>query len=43
MVKKGDTAFGIAKKHNISISQLNEWNKLDFKGIKVGQKLKVKQ
>lgn len=43
VVKKGDTAFGIAKKHNISISQLNEWNKLDFKGIKVGQKLKVKQ
>lgn len=41
-VKKGDTAFSIAKKHNISMSQLREWNKLDFQEIKAGQQLRVK-
>jgi LysM repeat protein len=42
-VKKGDTAFGIAKKHNITMRQLMDWNKLDFETIKVGQQLRVKQ
>ena len=41
-VKKGDNAFAIAKKHNITMTQLKDWNKLDFKEIKVGQKLRVK-
>jgi LysM repeat protein len=41
-VKKGDTAFGIAKKNNITMRQLMDWNKLDFKTIKVGQELRVK-
>lgn len=41
-VKKGDTAFSIAKKHHISMKQLMEWNELDFKEIKVGQQLRVK-
>ncbi len=41
-VQKGDNAFGIAKKHNITMGQLKEWNKLDFSEIKVGQKLRVK-
>ncbi len=41
-VKKGDTAFGIAKKHKISMKQLMEWNKLDFGAIKAGQQLRVK-
>jgi LysM repeat protein len=42
-VKKGDTAFGIAKKNNITMRQLMDWNKLDFDAIKVGQQLRVKQ
>lgn len=42
-VKKGDTAFSIAKKNKISIKQLMEWNNLtDFKEVKVGQQLRVK-
>jgi membrane-bound lytic murein transglycosylase D len=41
-VKKGDTAFSIAKKNNITMRQLMDWNKLDFKTIKVGQELRVK-
>ncbi len=41
-VKKGDTAFNIAKQNNISMRQLMDWNGLDFSAIKVGQKLRVK-
>lgn len=42
IVKKGDNAFVIAKKHSITMTQLKEWNNLDFGEIKVGQKLRVK-
>lgn len=41
-VKKGDTAFNIAKTHNITMKQLQEWNNLDFGEIKTGQKLRVR-
>src|SRR5690606_7606148 len=41
-VKKGDTAFEIDKKHNISMGQLKKWNNLDFSEIKIGAKLRVK-
>jgi len=41
-VKKGDTAFSIAKKHNITMRQLMDWNKLDFDKVKEGQQLRVK-
>lgn len=41
-VKKGDTAFSIAKKHGISIRQLMEWNDLDFDAIQAGQELRIK-
>lgn len=40
-VQKGDTAFSIARKHNISMRQLMDWNQLNFDAIRVGQKLKV--
>lgn len=43
IVKKGDTAFSIAKANGISVRELREWNGLDFDAIKLGQKLKVKQ
>jgi len=41
-VKRGDTAFNIAKTHNITMKQLQEWNNLDFGEIKTGQKLRVR-
>lgn len=41
-VKKGDTAFSIAKSHGITVRELRELNGLDFDAIKLGQKLKVK-
>ncbi|MBS1739675.1 MAG: glucosaminidase domain-containing protein [Bacteroidetes bacterium] len=41
-VKKGETAFAIAKKHGITMKQLREWNSLDFKEVKAGQQLRVK-
>ena len=42
-VKKGDTAFSIAKRNNITLDQLSEWNKLGSGGVKVGQVLRVKE
>jgi len=41
-VKKGDTAFSIAKRHKISMQQLRDWNNLAFQEIKPGQQLRVK-
>ncbi len=42
IVKKGETAFGISKRYNITMQQLREWNKLEFEAIRIGQKLQVK-
>lgn len=42
-VKKGDTAFNIAKQNNITIHQLMDWNDLNFDEIKTGQRLRVKE
>jgi LysM repeat protein len=42
VVEKGDTGFSIAQKYGIKIKQLNEWNNLNFEGIKIGQKLRVR-
>lgn len=42
IVEKGDTGYSIAQKYGIKVKQLNEWNKLNFEAIKVGQKLRVK-
>jgi LysM repeat protein len=41
-VQKGDTAFSIAKRNNITMKQLMDWNHLNFEDIKIGQKLRVK-
>lgn len=41
-VKRGDTAYTIAKKNGITIRQLMDWNGLDFDAIKEGQQLRVK-
>ena len=42
-VAKGDTAFSIAKKYSISITELRAWNKLDFTALHAGQKLRVQK
>jgi LysM repeat protein len=41
-VKKGETAYSIAKKHKISLRQLMEWNKLQEPTVKEGMQLRVK-
>lgn len=41
-VRKGDTAFSIAKAHHITMRQLLDWNELNFGAIKLGQKLRIK-
>jgi LysM repeat protein len=40
-VKKGDTAFGIAKRNNLTMRELLNLNDLDFRELQVGQKLRV--
>lgn len=42
IVQKGDTGYSIAKKYGIKVKDLNDMNNLNFEGIKVGQKLRVK-
>lgn len=42
VVKKGDTAFSIARRHNITMRQLMAMNKLDFETVKPGQQLRIK-
>ena len=41
IVKKGETAFGIAKANNLTMKQLMDLNNMDFAEIKTGQKLRV--
>jgi LysM repeat protein len=43
VVKKGDTAFSIAKKNNISVAQLIQWNHMESGNVKVGEKLQVSE
>ena len=40
-IKKGDTAFSIAKRNNITVKELYKWNDIDASDIKPGKKLKV--
>lgn len=42
VVKKGDTLWGIANKHGMSVDELKTLNKLTSNVISVGQELKVK-
>lgn len=42
-VKKGDTAWNIAKKHNVSVNEIESWNQgTDLSKIKPGDTLKLK-
>lgn len=42
VVSKGETAFGIAKKYGISMTELMKLNNMNFESIKLGQKLRVR-
>ena len=42
-VTSGDTLWGIANKHNITVKQLKSWNNLKNDNIKVKQTLKLKK
>jgi len=43
VVQTGDTLWGIARQHQITVDKLLAWNKLDFKSvIKPGQRLRIR-
>jgi len=42
VVKKGDTAFSIAKKNNITVNELLKLNEITASGVKAGKNLRVK-
>lgn len=39
VVEKGDTLYGIARQHSLSVDQLKQWNGLISDGLKIGQDL----
>jgi LysM repeat protein len=41
IVRKGDTLWGVANKHNITITQIKRWNALKSDSIYVGQTLVI--
>jgi LysM repeat protein len=43
IVKKGDTGFKIARAHNITMRQLQDWNALGFGDLTEGQRLRIKK
>lgn len=40
-VKKGDSLFSIAKKHNVTASDIKKWNGIKSESLKPGMKLKI--
>ncbi len=42
-VRKGDTLYNIANKHNCTVKELQKWNKLSSQKLQVGQKLTIKK
>jgi membrane-bound lytic murein transglycosylase D len=43
-VEQGETLYGIAKRYQVTVSELKEWNELDLgDGIKIGQILKLEK
>lgn len=43
VVKKGETAFSIAKRYNVTVDEIAEWNSVKPQNLKVGQTLVIKQ
>jgi len=43
IVKRGDTAYSIAKRNEITVAQLLKWNDTEPQEIKAGQTLKIKE
>ena len=43
IVKKGETAFSIAKRNDITVQQLENWNAIKAQKLKAGQKIIVKK
>jgi len=43
VVKKGETAFSIAKHYNVTVDDIAEWNSVKPQNLKVGQTLVIKQ
>jgi LysM repeat protein len=43
IVKRGETAFSIAKRHNVSVDQLLKWNNIEALDLKAGQTILVRQ
>jgi LysM repeat protein len=43
VIKRGETLFAIAKKNNITVDQLMQWNDIDADKIQSGQKLRVSE
>ncbi len=41
-VASGETLYGIAKKHDVSVAQIKEWNKLQSESLNLGQTLTIK-
>lgn len=41
-IEKGDTLIELAKRYDVTVAQLNEWNNLESQTIKYGFKLKVR-
>ena len=41
-VKRGDTLYGIARRYDVSVSDLQQWNDLRSGGLQPGQKLTVR-
>lgn len=42
-VKAGETLFGIAEKHGVTVQQLKQWNNLTGSQLSVGQELQIRQ
>jgi len=41
LVSAGETLYAIAKKYNVTVDQIKEWNKLTLDEVTVGQELKL--
>jgi LysM repeat protein len=41
-VQPKETLYSIARKYNVTVGQLQEWNKLNTFDLKMGQQIKIK-